>query len=318
MQKSIQKHNALTDGFLPWSGKAVLPDKLVNALYWKYEDDGVDFKMTLPELRDLLGLKSSKDDQRIYDAIKLLQTPIQIRDFTFKGRGVKWLSAPFLSRSIIWYDGQNNFNFKLDDMIIEGLKQKAGYTPLELNICNQFKTKYGLKLYEMFIRYYHLPNREGKGVGAVPKEMDELNMIFGTEYTHPSTMMRGLKRGLDEIEKVTGELVTCFYNKPLKSFVFSWHQKPRHPKLRVPFRRIDELIDWYLNHNTDNLKIKSMPRYKQSLKTKIINDDFKELDKYWRGLLVYKYGFTLEQIDKDFIEDGKYKDFKRKPQKGLI
>jgi len=61
-----------------------------------------------------------------------------------------------------------------------------------------------------------------------------------------------------------------------------------------------------------------MPRYKQSLKTKIINDDFEELDKYWRGLLVYKYGFTLEQIDKDFIEDGKYKDFKRKPQKGLI
>ena len=63
MKKSIQKHNALTDGFLPWSGKAVLPDKLVNALYWKYEDDGVDFKITLPELRDLLGLKSSKDDK---------------------------------------------------------------------------------------------------------------------------------------------------------------------------------------------------------------------------------------------------------------
>jgi hypothetical protein len=311
-KKEVKKHNTLTDGFIPRTGKAVLPDKLVNALYWKYEQEGVEFTMTVPELRDLLGLKSTKDDKRMFEAIKLLQTPIQIRNFEYEGRGVKWMSAPFISRSIMWYDGQNNFHFKIDDMIIEGMKQKGGYTPLELDICNQFKSKYGLKLYEMFIRYYHLPNREGNGVGTISKEINDLNTVFGTEYTQPSQMMRGVKRGLEEIGKITGEIVTCFYNKPLKTFIFSWQQLERYPKLRIPFKRIDELIDWYLQHNQESLKIKSLPRYKQSLKTKIIEDQFEELDSLWSGMLKYKYGKEVG------IKDGKYQDFKRTPQQGLI
>lgn len=312
-KKSIKKHNSLTDGYLPWSGKAVLPDKLVNALYWKYEEKGVDFTMTVPELRELLGLKSTKDDKRIFDAISALQTPIQIRDFTYKGRGVKWMSAPFLSRSIMWYDGQNNFHFKLDDMIIEGLKQKAGYTPLELSVCNSFKTKYGLKLYELFVRYYHLPNREGKGVGAISKEIDDLNLLFGTTYTQPSEVKRGIDRGIKEIEKITGEVVTCFFDKPNRQFVFSWHQKPRYPNLRIPFKRIDELIDWYLQHNQEKLTIKSIPRYRQSLKTKIIEDKFADLDSLYCGMLKYKYDILAPEI-----ENGVYKDFNKSIQKGLV
>jgi thioredoxin-related protein len=162
--KNIKKHNTLTDGYILKTGKAVLPDKLLNALYWKYEQEGVKFMISMVELRSLLGLKSIKDDARIIDAIKALRATITLRDFSYKGREVKLLFSSFLSTATMWKDKEKYFEFILDDMVIEAMKQKAGYTPLELGICNQFKTKYGLKLYEMFIRYYHLPNREGKGV----------------------------------------------------------------------------------------------------------------------------------------------------------
>ena len=303
--KPFQKHNALTDGYIPNTGKAVLPDKLINTLFWKFEQEGDNFIVSMVELRQLLGLKSTKDDERIIEAIKLLQTPIVIRDFTFKGKGVEWVSAPFLSRATKWKDGQKYINIKLDDMIIEGIKQKYGYTPLELNLCNLFKSKYGLKLYEMFVRYYHLPNREGQGVGTVSKSIDELNKIFDSHYKQPSELMRGIKRGLKEIEKITDEKVTCFFNKHKKKFIFGWEQKTRYPKLRIPFSRIDELIDWYLVHNRDKLHIKSIEKYKQSLKNRIIDDEFEDLDIWYRGMLQHKYSLDY----RDYYEHGKYKDF---------
>jgi len=160
--RTINKHNTLTDGYIPKTGKAILPDKLLNSLYWKFEEKGNNFILSMTEIREILGLKSIKDDYRIWDAIRILQEPLQIRDFTFKGKGVKRVSAPFLSEVIEWKENKKYLNFKVNEIILEALKQKAGYTPIELNICNQFKTKYGLKLYEMYLRYYSLPNREGK------------------------------------------------------------------------------------------------------------------------------------------------------------
>ena len=59
-------------------------------------------------------------------------------------------------------------------MTIEALKQKAGYTPIELEICNKFRTKYCLKIYEMYLCYYSLPNKEGKGVGKISKSQEYL------------------------------------------------------------------------------------------------------------------------------------------------
>jgi len=304
--KPFQKHNALTDGYIPNTGKAVLPDKLVNTLFWKFEQEGDNFILSMSELRKLLGLKSTKDDERIIEAIKLLQTPILIRDFTFKGKGVEWTSAPFLSRATKWKDGQKYIQIKLDDMIIEGIKQKYGYTPLELNLCNSFKSKYGLKLYEMFVRYYYLPNKEGQGVGTVSKSMDELNKVFDTSFKHPSKMKEGLSRGLKEIEKITGDSINCFYHKIEKKFVFGWEQISKYPNLRIPYKRIDEFISWYLEHNSDKLHIKSIDKYKQGLKNKIIEDEFLDLDQWYRGMMQHKYNLNY----KDFYEYGKYKDFK--------
>jgi len=50
----------------------------------------------------------------------------------------------------------------------------------------------------MYLRYYSLPNREGKGVGTVSKELNELNNIFGRTYKAPSDMKRGLKKKILE------------------------------------------------------------------------------------------------------------------------
>jgi len=312
--KPFKKHNSLTDGYIPNTGKAVLPDKLINTLFWKFEQEGDSFIVSMSELRSLLGLKSTKDDLRIIEAIKLLQAPIVLRDFTFQGEEIEWTSGPFLSRATKWKDGQKFIKIKLDEVIIEGIKQKYGYTPLELTVCNQFKSKYGLKLYEMFIRYYHLPNKEGKGVGMVTKSMDDLNKVFDTSFKHPSKILEGLNRGLKEIDKITGELVTCFYHKGKKEFIFSWYQEDKYPKLRIPEKRIDELIDWYLAHNEGKLKIKSIARYKQSLRKKIIDDEFKELDSLYRGMMKYKYYL---EYDIYYVND-KYVDFKNPPIKTLF
>lgn len=303
--RKINKHNTLTDGYIPNIGKAVLPDKLINCLYWKFQDEGIVFMMSMVEIRYMLGLKSIKDDYRIWEAIKILQSPIQIRDFTFQGKGIKRISASFLSEVIEWKDDKKYIHFKVNEIIIEALKQKAGYTPIEINICNQFKTKYGLKLYEMYLRYYSLPNREGKGIGAISKDIEELNKIFGTTYKAPSDIKRGIDRGLKEIDKITGEFINSFYNKMEKKFIFSWHQKDKYPKLRIPFKRIDELIEWYLSKN--DLKIKSILKYKSGLKKKIIEDDFNDLDNLYSGMLQWKYNLTPS----DYFDKltGKYKDF---------
>jgi len=304
--RTINKHNTLTDGYIPKTGKAVLPDKLLNSLYWKFEEKGDSFVLSMIEIRDILGLKSIKDDYRIWDAIKILQEPLQIRDFTFKGKGVKRISAPFLSEVIEWKENRKYLNFRVNEIIIEALKQKAGYTPIELNICNQFKTKYGLKLYEMYLRYYSLPNREGKGVGKISKELVELNNMFGTIYKAPSDMKRGLDRGINEIEKITGELISCFYNRIEKKFIFGWHQKDKYPKLRIPYERIDEFIEWYLIHHKE-LKINSILKYRIGLKKKILEDEFNDLDTLYRGMLQWKYNLKPS----DYFDDksGKYRNF---------
>ena len=303
----IKKNNTLTDGYLPISaGKAILPDKLINALYWKFEKEGTSFKISMNELRELLGLKHGKDDERIYKAILILQTPMQVRDFSFKGEDIAWLSAPFLNRALKRKEGQNFIDITLDDMMIEALKQKIGYTAIDINICNKFKTKYGLKIYEMFLRYYRLPNREGKEVGTIRKDFESLNNKFCTNHKHPSKMMEGINRGILEIEKITDEMLNCFYHKAEKKFVFSWHQKAKYQKLRIPFNRIDEFLDYYLEHQKD-LKINSMLKYKSGLKQKIIEDKFNDLDKFYRGMLQWKY--NLDPSDYFDKKSGKYQDF---------
>ena len=313
----IKKHNALTDGFIPRKGKEILPDKLINALYSKYEQEGTEFEVTKTDLRRLLGLKSSKDDDRIWDALQVLATPIQIRDFTFEGKKIKRTAVAFLNEPTE-YEGTNTIELRISEKMIEALKQKVGYTPIELELSNSFRTKYALKLYELYKRYYSLPNNKGADIGTIAKSMDELNKMFGTKFKHASKMLEGINRGLKEIEKKAGVFINCHYDKNIKAFVFGWQQEVKHPNLRIPFSRIDEFIEYYIAGKKP--KMKDPEKYRKHLRKLIIADEFSELDSYWAGMLFYKYGVPKEDITKKEYfnkKTRKWKNFTRKTQPKL-
>jgi len=298
--KIIKKHNSLTDGSIPKTPRQVLPDRLLNALYYKYEQEGEVFTISLKELKSLLGLPKEKDDERIYNAISTLQAPIRIRNFHYQGKEVEWFSAPFLCRAIKWKSRRNEIEFHIDPMIIEAIKQKAGYTPLDLAICNQFKTKYGLKLYEMYRRYINLPNHRSDvssaDTGVVYKTLEELNFMFGTKYRSPSKLLAmketktkpPINRGLEEIERVTGERISCFYDKENRIFIFSW-QKDRefrypNPLCIIPAKSIEPFAVWYTEHFAD--KVQDKQGYFYKIVEKIRNNSLANIEKYYVLYLV--------------------------------
>jgi len=150
--------------------------------------------------------------------------------------------------------------------------------------------------------------RRLKGVGKIEKSIDELNRMFGTKFKHPSKIKEGINRGLREIEKIAGVFMTAFYDRFKKKFVISWEQFEPHPKLRIPFGRIDELIDWYIEHA--NPKIRNLSKYKKHLKQKILEDEFEHLDEYYGGMMSQKYGADTVKLYNP--KTGRWKDISRK------
>ena len=222
----VHKNNALTDGNIP--DRKVIANKLVNALYYKYEQEGANFKIAINDLAKLLGMTSNsgKTKDMITDGLKILQQPIELRNFEYKGRGIKWYSSPFLQEAKIYTDDKNYIEIKLSDTLIEGLKQKKHYTTIDLSISNQFKTKYGIVIYEMYLRYKNAKREE------VPLEatyqlfsLDELNSKFGTKFIHISKMMEGVNRGLIEVEKITGTKITVEWQKNFDKLGFFWKRE---------------------------------------------------------------------------------------------
>ena len=222
----IHKNNALTDGNIP--DRKVIANKLVNALYFKYEKEGASFKIAINDLAKLLGMTSNsgKTKDMITDGLKILQQPIELRNFEYKGRGVKWMSAPFLSRATIYTDDKNYIEIKLDDMLIEALKQKKHYTTIDLSVSNKFKTKYGLVIYEMYLRYKNAKREE------VPLEatyqmfsLEDLNGKFGTTHKFISKMLEGIERGLKEIDDITGIKIAVKWQKDFNKFGFFWKRE---------------------------------------------------------------------------------------------
>ena len=227
----IHKNNALTDGNIP--DRKVIANKLVNALYFKYDQEGANFKIAINDLANLLGMTSNsgKTKQMIADGIKILQQPIELRNFEYKGRGIKWLSAPFLSEATIYTDDKNYIEIQLSDKLLQGLKQKKHYTTIDLSVSNKFKTKYGLVIYEIYLRYKNAPRDE------VPIQLtyqdfslDELNEKFGTNYKFISQMQRSIERGLKEIENITSVKITVNWIENIKEFRFIWEREKQTRK----------------------------------------------------------------------------------------
>jgi hypothetical protein len=192
---------------------------------------------------------------------------------------------------------------------------KAGYTTIDLSLSKRFKTKYGYKIYEMYLRYYSMPNKIDKTLGTIKKDIHELNDKFGTKHKHASKLLEGIDRGLSEIEKLTGEHISCFYDKTHKSFVFGWTkhiEKAIESKCKVPFNRLDELVTWIISHSKQ--EIKNMEKYKGKIKKLILEDEYQDLEATYRGLMIFKYGYTSSEVDEYKLENGKYKDFSRQKE----
>ena len=290
----VKKHNSLTDGYINKKDKAVLPDKLINVLYHFYEQKGEKFVIELPILRKYLGLnRAGTNDDRIYRALYLLKLSVLvIRDFTYKGKDIHMSIMSFLHNVNIYKSRMNEIEIEMNPQLIEALKQKGGYTVIELDINEKLKTKFGLKLYEMYKRYYTLPNKEGAGVGKIEKSLEELNKMFGTSYKHVSDVFnakyphesntkKAINRGLEDIEKTTGIYIHCFFDKNKQKFVFGWDNSDIYPNqvCKIPKKSIEKFANWYVLEKIQN---KENPRaYVNKIVEKIENNTFENLDKYY-------------------------------------
>ena len=99
------------------------------------------------------------NDEYLYDCLKELQTVQRFRNFDYKGRGIKLLQSSFIMDLTVYKDNQNHAQMTINPKIIEALKQRAGYTPLELKVVEKFRTIGGYKLFQLFKRYEFYPTR---------------------------------------------------------------------------------------------------------------------------------------------------------------
>ena len=147
----IHKNNILTDGKLPDS--AVLTQKLVNVLYFNYETQGAEFTIHLKDLCKQLDISNqTRNHLRIKDSLKILKQPIELRNFNDKkGRKLKWYLGSFLDKAKVFEDSMDYVTIRLDEDLIEGMKQHQQYTKIDIETSNKFKTKYGIVIWEMYL-----------------------------------------------------------------------------------------------------------------------------------------------------------------------
>lgn len=222
----IHKNNILTDGKLPDS--AVLTQKLVNVLYFNYETQGAEFTIHLKDLCKQLDISNqTRNHLRVKDSLRILKQPIELRNFNDKqGRKLKWYLGSFLDKAKVFEDTMDYVTIRLDEDLIEGMKQHKHYTRIDIETSNKFKTKYGIVIWEIYLRYKNAKRDE------VPTEvtyqdfsLDELNGKFGTDYKYISQMERSIKRGLQEIQKITDKDIAVNWIDTDKKFRFMWERE---------------------------------------------------------------------------------------------
>lgn len=297
MKHTIKKHNSITDALTNYSLTA---EKLLNAVYHTFSAfDEVDqekpFEVAITDLKALIGIKSDGNNELVYEALGELQIPQRFRNFEYRGRGIKYFSGPLLTDLTIWKDTRNYASLTINPKVLEALKQKAGYTPLELQIVEKFNTKTGYKLYQLWRRYYSLPNNETPlpipeesekmEKGVINKTFDEMNAYLGTEYIHASQLARTMQRGLDEIERIAKEKIVLTFDKRSKTFSFKW-VRPVEAKVYVEGVEITNEI---------------LPRFLQQLDSKAAGEDgAKEIKKAAIELARY-HGLRLDSENMKMI-----------------
>jgi hypothetical protein len=250
----ISKGNALTDGSIPT--RLVMSSKLLNIIYHNYETQGLKFTISINDLLRQLNLtvNSGKSKQMVKDAIGTLQNRLELRNFEHKGRGVSYTSSVFLTNATIYLDDKTNIEFSLNDKVISYIEEKKktfGFTEIDILTTNKFKTKYGLMLYEMYLRYKGRKVQGSQDATYIHKTLEELNKKFHTSYKTQSELMRTLQRGRKEVKKITDVSIFITYEKKEKAFKFLWERvvKKNHKN------DLKKFIAWVrLNHKNELLK----------------------------------------------------------------
>jgi len=316
----LRKNNAITDaknGELSLGAMKALD--VILQVYNEHKNRKI--RLELSYLRKKLGLEKNNDYvDRIKFYLLELKLPFELRNFQeiHSGKQIAWALTSFLQDVKSYKDTQHLVEINISENFIEYMVDRAGYTTIDISLSKKFKTKYGYKIYEMYLRYYSMPNKIDKHLGTIKKTIDELNDKFGTKHKHPSKMLEGINRGIKEIYTLTGNKISCNYEKIYKEFVFYWSKNIIEIKsqCKVPLERIDEFIDWIIEHSSS--KIDNIDSYRRKIKYLIINNELKDLETSYRGMMIYKYGYTSEEVDTYKSDDGRYKNFFRKKEQNSL
>jgi len=238
IDRFIKKSNLITDSNLP--DRAVLTEKVLNVIYENFQNKGKTFKITFAEIFKQLDISNQTENKkRIKESLLILSQSLELKNFTHRdGRRVEWYVGSFL-KAIVFKDTRDYININIDEDTLYAIEQLKQYTVIDINISNKFRTKYGIVIWQMYLRYKN-QNRYG-----VPENwtyqtfsLENLNKKFGTNFKHNSKILEGVERGLKEIKKITNKDITITFDKPTNKFFFWWEkEKPmlKHLKSEKDF-----------------------------------------------------------------------------------
>lgn len=230
IDRFIKKSNLITDGNLP--DRAVLTEKVLNVIYENFQKKGKFFKITFYELFKQLNIANQTENKkRVKESLLILSQSLELKNFTHRdGRKVKWFVGSFM-KATIFEDTRDYVNINIDEDTLYAIEQLKQYTVIDINISNKFRTKYGIVIWQMYLRY------KNQNRNCVPENwtyqyfsLEDLNKKFGTQFKHNSKMLEGIDRGIKEIKKITNKEITIIFDKKQNKFVFWWEKEKQIPK----------------------------------------------------------------------------------------
>jgi len=280
IDRFIKKSNVLTDGNLP--DRVVLTEKLLNVIYANYQQQGEKFKITFASLFKQLNIANNGENkQRLKDSILILAQPIMLKNYEKKdGTKVKWGVGNFLKAEVL-EDIRDYINFKIDIDLIYAMEQLNQYTKIDINLSNQFKTKYGITIWQMYLRYKNAPrDKVSPDITYQMFSIEDLNKKFGSNYKTKSEIKRCIDRGLKEIKKITDKDIAIQWQDDKKKFGFFWRKEIPKSKYKtdrhefIKYIRKNHVNDFLLavTFEQNNLNISVNPKgnlYDQNQNTKL-------------------------------------------------
>ena len=223
-----KKTNALVEA--KTGNLRLFDDKMINILYYLIEkSEQSTIVINLLQIKKLLKINTNNYIELIIQSLERLDTKkISLRNINFKGKKIDWIRSSVIKEMIIYSESRSKLQIEISLPIIEGLKQKSNFTPLDITICNQFKTKYGLKLYELYKRYENFKTYHYSFIQNVENSfsisIDDAQERFGNSYVYPSQWKEVFSRGLKEIADIADINIKIIYIKQTKVFVFYWQR----------------------------------------------------------------------------------------------